>query len=239
MDKMTAGDKTSLSSAVKYYENMALDFEPGIRDCYSAVAGFDVLARIVEVVSGMSFADFADKYVFKPISMENTTFTPTDKQWKRIIEMSDRKDGKMVNANMPKCIFRDFPPTYTCGGVGIVSCIEDYSKFAEMLLAGGIYNGSRILTEDSIKDMQTPRVPFGDYKAFEKWGLGVRVNKNGFYKGLYEGAYGWSGAYGTHFFVDPVNKITAVYMKNSLYDGGSGAQTAVDFEEAVYAALTE
>lgn len=48
------------------------------------------------------------------------------------------------------------------------------------------------------------------------------------------GAFGWSGAYGTHFWIDPVNSIAAVYMKNSVFDGGSGAVTAANFEKDVF-----
>ena len=58
-------------------------------------------------------------------------------------------------------------------------------------------------------------------------GDGVKLN----------GPCGWSGAYGSHFWVDPVNKITAVYMKNSRYDGGAGSQTSIHFEQDVYACL--
>ena len=51
---------------------------------------------------------------------------------------------------------------------------------------------------------------------------------------LPKGVFGWSGAYGSHFWIDPVNKIFAVYMRNSKYDGGSGNESAVNFEKAVY-----
>ena len=58
-----------------------------------------------------------------------------------------------------------------------------------------------------------------------------------FFDRLPKGSYGWSGAYGTHFWVDPTNGIVAIYMKNSRKDGGSGAVTAAHFEEDVYASL--
>lgn len=72
--------------------------------------------------------------------------------------------------------------------------------------------------------------------AHERWGLGVRVIvKDGYY--LPKHCFGWSGAYGTHFWVDPINNITAVYMRNSSYDGGAGAAAACTFEKDVYSAL--
>lgn len=63
-------------------------------------------------------------------------------------------------------------------------------------------------------------------------GLGVRVIANDRYT-LPKGCFGWSGAYGSHFWVDPENRVTAVYMKNSRFDGGSGAQSSAWFEEDV------
>jgi CubicO group peptidase (beta-lactamase class C family) len=71
----------------------------------------------------------------------------------------------------------------------------------------------------------------------ERWGLGVRVITGEDYGPLPVGAFGWSGAYGTHFWVDPTNEICAVYLKNSVWDGGSGAITARHFEEDVFSAL--
>lgn len=235
--KMTPADKLNLETAVKYHENTLLDFEPGERECYSPTAAFDVLARIIEIISGMKFADFVKTNILSPLGMDNTTFTPTEEQWANIVAMHDFKDGKAINADMPKCCFADFPSTYTCGGAGIISSLDDYSKFAEMLLADGTYNNNVILSAKSVAEMRTPRIPWGNCRAYELWGLGVRVNKNAFYKSLPDGAYGWSGAYGTHFVVDTENKITAVYMKNSFYDGGSGAVTAANFEKDIYAAV--
>ena len=68
----------------------------------------------------------------------------------------------------------------------------------------------------------------------QRWGLSMRVIAAPSYSRLPVGAYGWSGAFGTHFWVDPENGIVGIYMKNSHYDGGSGALTAANFEKDVY-----
>ena len=86
--------------------------------------------------------------------------------------------------------------------------------------------------------MATAQVPAEIMPGNERWGLGVRVITQEAYRILPVGTFGWSGAFGTHFWVDPVNQVTAVYMKNSLYDGGSGAVTAYHFEEDVFASFT-
>jgi CubicO group peptidase (beta-lactamase class C family) len=68
----------------------------------------------------------------------------------------------------------------------------------------------------------------------DSWGYGVRVITKGQDEYLPEGCFGWSGAYGTHFWVDPLNEIIGIYFKNSSYDGGSGAMTSRNFEKDVY-----
>ncbi|MBQ7654064.1 MAG: serine hydrolase, partial [Clostridia bacterium] len=93
--------------------------------------------------------------------------------------------------------------------------------------------GSRVLDENLVRKMSSPLVPDSVMKQdYHRWGLGVRVIISKKYP-LPVGSFGWSGAYGTHFWVDPVNNITAVYMKNSLYDGGSGSVTSYIFEKDV------
>jgi CubicO group peptidase (beta-lactamase class C family) len=112
-----------------------------------------------------------------------------------------------------------------------------HMKFALMLQNGGEYNGHRILSAASVEEIATPQLSIEANPGAEPWGLSVRVIRGEEYPYLPAGTFGWSGAYGTHFWVDPVNRITAVYMKNSKYDGGSGATTAVRFEEDVYTSL--
>ena len=69
------------------------------------------------------------------------------------------------------------------------------------------------------------------------WGLGVRVITDESYDNLPVGSFGWSGAYGSHFWVDPSNKITAVFMKNSTFDGGGENESALNFEKSVKASF--
>ena len=75
----------------------------------------------------------------------------------------------------------------------------------------------------------------------ETWGLGMRVitADQSDTQPMPKGCFGWSGAYGTHFWVDPANKLTAVFLKNTTTDGGSGASTSREFERDVYSALSK
>ena len=234
--KLKKEDFTDLKSITDAYANLPISFEPYTAQAYSGTIGFDLLARVVELTSGMAYNEFVKKEIFEPLEMVDTTFTPSPEQWDRMVRMHNFVDGKAIFAPLNRnSIFGDYPLTYFCGGAGLTSTVADYIKFADMLLANGKgTNGAEILDEDLVKQMRTVAVPDHVMPGNQKWGLTMRVITDDSYKRLPKNTYGWSGAYGTHFWVDPDNKITAVYMKNSSYDGGSGALTAARFEEDVY-----
>jgi len=236
---MPANAAVSLQGITAYYARAGLAFEPFTRNDYSATAAFNVMGRLVEILSGQTYDDFLRERIFAPCGMCDTTFTPTDAQWQRMIPMHDYRDGiACPGKTTPGCVFEDCPCCSCQAGAGLISTLHDYSRFAGMLLHGGAINGQRILSQEAIDLMRHPYVtpdmmPGSGYSR----GLGVRVVTNSADPALPVGTYGWSGAYGTHFWVDPVNRITAVYLKNSRYDGGAGCVTGVNFEKDVAAAL--
>ena len=235
-------DMQDLTHLVDYCATLKLDFQPTEAQMYSPTAAFDVCARLVELTSGMPYNEFVTKEIFEPLGMTNTTFTPTEEQWSHFIRMHNRieTDGAGVSEDAPTqpgSIFENFPITWFSGGAGLCSTLPDYVKFAEMLVNfGKLPDGTQLVSEDLIREMGTPWVPFEVMPAWERWGLGVRVITDERHW-LPVTTFGWSGAYGSHFWVDPVNKITAVYMKNSRYDGGAGSQTSIHFEQDVYGCL--
>lgn len=237
-NKIPAEARVDLDAMVDYYgKNIFLSFNPMEKALYSGTGAFNVLSRIIEMTADMSFGDFLTKYVFDPLEMVDTTFAPTEEQWQRVVPMHNRKNNNPDYCDVNKTTFENLPVTLHSGAANLAGTIEDYSHFAKCLLQNGSYNGRQILSEALIKEMQTPQLPelFPGTGIEETWGLGVRVIRQS--PVMEKGAFGWSGAYGTHFFVDPVNQLTAVYMKNSRFDGGSGAQTARHFEEDIYSSL--
>ena len=232
--------KHDLSVAVSHYASLGLSFEPLTRHEYSPLAAHDLLAHIVEVVSEEDFNDFLHRFVFDRCDMPDTTFVPNDDQWRRLITMHDYRDGQALwTSSAAGCVFEDIPATRYLGGAGLVSTLADYSHFAEMLRARGVWNGRRVLGERWVDMMGAPALPSTLQPGYKRWGLSVRVIVGGGYRSLPIGAYGWSGVYGTHFWVDPANGITAVYMRNSLFDGGFASRLAHRFEQDVTSALTE
>jgi CubicO group peptidase (beta-lactamase class C family) len=236
--RMTDKDRETIENTVEYYAKIGLDYDPGTKQMYSGTVAFDVLVKIIEKVMGMDYHEFLKREVFEPCGMVNTTFVPTKKQWNQIIHMHNKCDGKNTTVEMMEnCVFGDYQCTHYLGGAGLVSSLADYSRFALMLLNKGKVGNKRLISEATLNKMSTPFVSDEVMHGSERWGLGVRVIVDGECGDLPIGTFGWSGAYGSHFWVDPVNKITAVFMKNSFFDGGAGNESARNFEKAVNEAL--
>ena len=233
--------KTIPDSAYKTMEGLheflskqALSFVPGTKQEYSGVAAFSLLTGIIQKVTDMPYEDFLKRELFEPCQMRNTTFEPSEAQWDRLIAMHDKQDGcSVIGITYEGCVINRYSTKNYLGGGGLISDARDYLNFSTMLLNGGEFQGRRILTEASIANMVTPRIA---RKEKEGWGLGVRViTEDGHLRPRC--SFGWSGAFGTHFWIDPENQIVAIYLKNSRYDGGSGARTSREFEKDVYSAL--
>ena len=112
--------------------------------------------------------------------------------------------------------FLRFPKGYYSGAGGLGSTAEDYFRFAQMLANGGELNVKRLLSRKTVEMMSAAHVPdtLPGRPAGEGYGLSVRVVTNHAARGtmLSDGTYGWSGAQGTHFFVDPKEHLVGVLM---------------------------
>lgn len=232
-------ENLTVEAMTDFLKDKPLSFDPGTAEEYNTYS-YDIAARIIEIVSGMPYDEYLKVNLFDPLGMKDTTFVPTSEQKARMITMHDRTD-KGIAINLKTAAGSADSGTskqYFMAGGGLVSTAEDYSLFAQMLLNDGVGdNGARVLSEEMIELMRTPWISKDIMPGNQQWGLGVRVITSDNYKYLPVGSFGWSGAFGTHFWIDPTNKITAVYMKNSQYDGGSGAKTAKAFEENVFKAM--
>ena len=218
-----------------------LAFEPRTAQSYSPTDAFDLAAGIVETVSGLTFEEYLRRNLLEPLGMIDTTFAPNEKQFARMAPMHERSEQGLSKtaATTAGCVFADFFPERMAAGAGLATTAEDYIRFADMLCLGGMLNGTRVLSEAAVRCMATPHVPKQIEMGSERWGLGMRVVVDeGYPHGLGVGCFGWSGAYGTHFWVDPQNRVSAVMMKNSLYDGGAGNRSACELERDVTACLT-
>ena len=229
-----------LRDAIQVILNDPLYFEPLTDQAYGN-ATFDVAAGIVEIASGMAFDAYLKENLFDPLGMTDTTFDPDAAQWARMVAMFNRTpEGKGENAETPAgCVFENEVPARLSAGAGLATTAGDYIRFADMLCLGGVStDGVRVLSEKMARRMGTPNVPDCVDMGCERWGFGMRViTAPGYPHSLGVGCFGWSGAYGTHFWVDPENKLAVVMMKNAKYDGGAGNQSACALERDVSASL--
>lgn len=231
--------QTSLASITDYCAKQPLAFEPESYTAYTGRTSFDAVARIIELKSGLTYAEFLDKYIFNPLGLKDFTFYPTEAQWDRMIVPTDKADGNgLVTVNLGKRTFESLPLSYTTAGAGLVASMADYAVFAEMLRNKGRSGNVQIFSPELLETMTKPRVPDGTpgRDPISSWGLGVRVVVKE--DVLPVGSFGWSGAYGTHFWVDPVNEITAIYMRSSRWYDSHGCGTiGAQFERDVMSCL--
>ena len=234
--------RDTLADAVERYAGTWLDFEPGTEQFYSPVLGLDIAARIVEIVSGTPYADFIAENLLCPLEMTETSYFFSDiSAGKRVISYTDN-NGELVPDQDPEHNFDMFPQDYPGGGAGLMSSLRDYMHFAEMLAAKGEFRGKKILERSSVELMRKPWLPqsIEGITDWFNWGLGVRTLSKSFAgQPLPAGSFGWSGAYGTHFWADPDHEVAAVYMHNSLTYGGAGAPHTAIFEKNVTEALKQ
>lgn len=239
-EKVKPRNGDTLASATARYGQTLLAFRSGTAQAYSPVMGFDLLARIVEAVSGIPYDEFLKKEIFTPLNMNSTSYCLTDFTPDNLVHSCLYNNG-VLSGSIPENNFGDFPAGYTGGGAGLISTLSDYGKFANELLRC-YRGGDGILSKQSAVMMGSPQLDekkiSGVYDFFN-WGFGIRAMRARYeWQPLPAGSYGWSGAYGTHFWIDPANGITAVYMHNSSSFGGAGAPHTLAFERAVIGDLS-
>jgi CubicO group peptidase (beta-lactamase class C family) len=212
--KVARKEGEKLSDYIPRLGGTTLEFQPGSRWTYSPGAGFETLGRIVEITSGMPLDQFFRKRIFDPLGMKDIAFWPTDAQWPRVATVYARSPSGLTKSPTPNdTLGRN---VYFRGSGGLFSTAEDYIPLGMMLANGGELNGKRLLSRKTVEMMSAAHVPdtLPGRPAGEGYGLSVRVVTNHAARGtmLSDGAYGWSGAQGTHFFVDPKEQLVGVLM---------------------------
>jgi CubicO group peptidase (beta-lactamase class C family) len=213
----------------------ALEFQPGTRWMYSAQAGHDTLGRIVEIASGMPLDKFFQSRIFDPLGMKDIACYPSEANWPRVASVYDQQNGKLVKRANPNGMSS---PIYFMGSGCLISTPLDYIPFGAMLANGGSLNGKQLMGKKTVEMMRAMHIPdtLPGRAPGEGYGLGVRVvtdhAKNGTL--LSDGTFGWSGVYGTHFFVDPVEGVVGVLMVQT-----SNREVNREFEDLVAQAVVE
>lgn len=240
-----------LERMVDELAGMPLLHQPGTTWEYSA--SIDVLARVVEVVSGQPFGDFLRERIFEPLEMRDTGFTVPEAEWGRVATVHTRdEEDRLVQAPETAILVRDDfkDRRHQAGGHGLVSTAGDYARFAQMLLNGGTLEGVRILSPkgaelmrmDVLQGIQqvvrSSSIPELDENALGFGLCGSVVKEPALHTTLSSvGTYSWSGYATTHFFVDAEEDLVAVFM--SQHDPINPDQVFQRFANLVYQSITD
>ena len=246
IDGLTVTSMT-LAEAIDKLAAEPLVAHPGAAWNYSLST--DVLGRVVEVASGQPFQVFLRERIFTPLRMADTDFVVPEAKWSRLatVYSPDGPAGirpmadpeSFGNTVMSPIASYKEGKTYFSGGAGLVSTARDYARFANMLLNGGSLDGARLLSPKTVELMAASHTadlpPSGLIGNGAQFGLGFRVVTDVATTQTLgsNGSYGWSGIYGTNFWVDPKERLVAIVMVQRY----PGSPVAAAFPPLVYQAL--
>ena len=236
IEKVARKEGETLAVYIPRLGSTALEFQPGSRWAYSPGAGFETLGRIIEIASGEPLDQFFRARIFEPLGMKDITFWPTDAQMPRVATVYGRGQNGLTRTPTPNdTLSRN---VYFRGSGGLYSTAEDYIPLGLMLANGGQLNGKRLLSRKSVEMMAAVHAPdtLPGLPPGQGYGLSVRVVTNHAARNtlLSDGTYGWTGAQGTHFFVDPKEELVGVLMVQT-----SDGELQREFEDLVAQAVVD
>jgi CubicO group peptidase (beta-lactamase class C family) len=213
-----------IASFVANLGTLPLLHQPG--EVWEYSLGFDVLGRVIEVVSGQPFDQFLQSRLFAPLHMVDTGFSVPEEKRARLVAVPGAQPAPLSDWDVAK------PQTFFSGGGGIVSTVPDFLRFCQMLLNGGELDGVRILKPETVRLMMTNSLPPDMHLAGHEagpafgtgWGLGFAIRTNPDFSLIpgAVGSYNWQGSWGTFFSVDPVQKLILVMMMQRSQYGENG-----------------
>jgi CubicO group peptidase (beta-lactamase class C family) len=199
-----------------------LEHQPGAAWGYSNDVAFDVLARVVEVTSGIPFDRFVTRRILEPLGMKDTGWGPSH---------DPRRADRLVAPTLGRAAVID-GSAYKSGGAGLFGPPDDYARFGQMLANNGEWNGKRLLKASSVAQMHMNHVG-GLYRGFagvsdaDGYGFGYAVeivlDAKAAKTALPNGSYGWNGAGGAKCWIIPAqNRVLYMWAQ------GDKAQAAIE-----------
>jgi CubicO group peptidase (beta-lactamase class C family) len=239
----------SLAENVRKIAKLPLVCQPG--SAWEYGLNTDVLGHVVDVVSGQSLEDYMRARIFKPLKMNDTCFNLSREKHSRLASLYSIREDKSFHKVGEKAVttgsfvYSGTVPTradnrYFSGGAGLVSTAGDYFRFGQLMLNGGELDGARVLKAETVRAMtknQLGKITIMPDNAQMGYGFGVlseeakKAQKDP--SGV--GTFGWGGAFGTYFWVDPKNELVGVVMAQVFPPDFT---VSTDIKKAVYAAMT-
>lgn len=205
---------------------LPMDAHPGEKQVYGY--NTDILGVVVEKASSKSLDEFITERILNPLGMKDTYFyLPESKAGRLATVYSINNESKQME-RAPDAIrvgqgkYVQGPRKSFSGGAGLLSTASDYAKFLQMMLNGGVLNGKRIISKKTVQLMTVSHTGKIDFRRGEGFGLGFSVCLDLGERGVpgSVGEYGWGGAYGSTYWVDPNEDMVVVYFKQLIPTGG-------------------
>jgi len=233
----------TLEEKVRRLAGVPLAYQPGTRWLYSDAV--DVQARLVEVLSGLPFDRYLQRHVFGPLRMKDTGHVLRARDRARMAALYRRSDDGVMTRLPDEQALRPYrEDSIRQGGWGLLSTLDDYMRFARMLLEGGGLDGVRLLRPETVRLMASDALPAGlqdrswlPSKGQVGFGIDFAVRvappRDAQEASGEVGEFFWDGLANTLFWVDPANRIAAVLFAQWIPFGGVPLHKA--FRDAVYA----
>ena len=209
----------------------SLKYQPG--EIWQYSSGADVLGAVVEAVTGKTFGAFLREELFQPLEMPDTDFyVPEEKQDRLMTAYMWDKDGTLVpykGCNL--AIMNDMvvPNAFESGGAGLVSTIDDYAHFAQMLMDGGVYRGKRLMGRRTVEFLTTGSLAPEQRRGMDSWTALEGYTYGNLMRVLTDpgramamgspGEYGWDGWEGCYFANCPADRLTILMMTQKTDSG--------------------
>jgi CubicO group peptidase (beta-lactamase class C family) len=213
----------TIKEKMELLATLPLQHNPG--EAFTYGLNIDLLGYLIEIWSGQSLDTFFQQRIFTPLEMTDTYFhLPKEKQ-SRLVSLYESQGNKLVKVTHP--IYEGLDPlfpekngTYLSGGAGLSSTITDYAKFLTFYLNKGVYQHKRLLSRKTIELMLTnqlvdniPTSPLPAQPAHFQFGLSgfaLETAQNDYLQPFSKGTFGWGGAFNTHGWVDPQERLIAL-----------------------------
>jgi len=231
---------------MKRLGSLPLIHQPGEQWMYHS--GSDVLGVLIARASGQTLERFFRDSIFEPLGMKDSGFHVPSEELERL-PPSYARDAQTralaVHDGSPDSMWAR-PPAFPSGGGGLVSTVDDYLAFCQMMLGKGRHGDARILSRPSVELMTTDALTL-EQKAGagiflpqkRSWGFGMAVVTGRDDLSAVPGRFGWDGGYGTSGYSDPSEELVGILMTQRLMDSPEPPRTFLDFWTSAYQAIDD
>jgi CubicO group peptidase (beta-lactamase class C family) len=221
---------------IRRYGTLPLAFQPGESWLYNS--GSEILSVLIPRVAGRTLGEFLRERIFTPLGMKDTAFhVPADQHYRFATTYIHDDAAKQLKVFDPPVTGRfSSPPVFENGAAGLVSTVDDFNAFAQMMLNGGSLGDARLLSRESVTLMTTNHIMADEKRESQLflgsargWGFGLSV-----FTGLDDpnaspGRFGWDGGYGTSWYSDPRAQLTGILLTQRMMDSPKPPPVFTDF----------